>query len=802
MDLLFGSLGQYVVMLTLAPLSGVIQYIFLGQLRVGAISRYVASLMYALNIFVVNEFLGGGFSILLAYALIPTFAFFALRLFRKLNITNFLLFCISSGALYFSHPHALVMVAPVVVIFWITEIHSRRNRRYIATSATFLFLWAAATLLFYLPYYGNLNVFSDLFSTAFSPTNSRGVLLNVSPQDFAWTYRNAWGLYPNFLSLFNLLGFHYVLLPLAFLSISLTSGHRRKYAIGFGLLISTIVLFIWSTALQLTYPLFLRFTILFIFENPVKLVAMIMFSASILVAFSLDEIFRRSAALPKFRRPSFGHANLVPSIIALTLIAIFLLPLYGTLATGDMGLSAGYPGQSFATPGYFYEINSWLDSRHNSEGFFRTMWLPQGPETLIPSMSIDPWSFALPGASIRFRHESVGFVYTVLSHLVSGDTDNIGELLGMGGVKYVVIDLAHSQQAGDPRVIQYADSYVAVGDPADFVNLLSRQDGLSIITMNNHFAIFENKLYIPHISVYQNNSVGQNYTDIIQWENVTNNLVVNPSFEKGLAQWNTYTSAEISLDSTSARAGNYDARITNMRAPVDGWSVLWQSVPVVGNATYRVSLWLKTEDVNATHAKLVYYSNWNATTEDQAILEQNISGDILGTNNWFQISSNTRAPSAAVRMDFEVLGGWPQAGKTTGTTQVDDVMISRGHFHTNIAPQSTIELKTRKLSETQYQIDLPPHGPLFLILFESYDLNWFAIASDTRVASFKAFGWANGFSLPSAASESVTLTFKGESTRTAAIQVWISVWIFLVIGVIFTGMFRRKGIRLTRAAPR
>ena len=836
--ILFGNLGQYIFMISLAPLSGIFQYIFVGQFRVGAIPRYTASFIYALNVFVVQSFQGGGVAILFAYAVIPIFALFALRFLREMNITNFLLLCISSGIVYFAHPHFLALMVPVVFVFWIVELWRRRSTRYLVSSIIAGGLWGAITLLLYLPYYGNLSFFSQLFSTAFAPTNSQGVTLSVGLADFAWPYRNAWGFFPSFLSFFNLIGLHYVLFPVALMSILLTTGRRKEYAIGFAFLIVGIILFIWYTALQLTYPLFLRFTVLNIFEGPNKLIALLMFAASLLVSFTLDEIIRRLSGVFGWRRlspawkplslwkhlpaalkllavgwkhmslwerlsgwrrlPPGWEKRLVPSIIALTLIALFLIPLYGTLAAGDMGLISGYHGDSFATPSSFYVLKSWLDARHSQEGFFRTLWLPQGPETIYPAFSIDPWSFDLQVDSIRFRQPSVGFVNTVLSHLVANDTDNISELLGMGGVKYVIVDLTHSQQTGDPRIILWTDTYLAVGDPMEFVGLLSKQVGLSRIYTNDNFvddniAIFQNRLFIPHVSLYQDIPIEKNYTDIIQFKNATDNLIDNPSFENGLVHWNTFLNTEITAESKDAHSPNYAAQLNNTRSPQGGWSVLWRTLPVVGGATYNISLWLKTENVNATHVKLVYYSNWNATREDQAILETHLSGDIYGSNNWFEVSYVGKAPKAAVRMDFEVLGGWPLAGSLPGITWVDDVRIYRGYFHANIPSTIGPEPTVDKVSETQYQIKLPPHVPLFLVLYETYDSNWVATSPGSVETSIRAFGWANGFTIPSSSTDTiVTLNFKIEDARTLAVQAWALLWTLLVGGAIANEMFQSR----------
>ncbi|MHB1000230.1 MAG: carbohydrate binding domain-containing protein [Armatimonadota bacterium] len=146
------------------------------------------------------------------------------------------------------------------------------------------------------------------------------------------------------------------------------------------------------------------------------------------------------------------------------------------------------------------------------------------------------------------------------------------------------------------------------------------------------------------------------------------NLVTNPGFESGITDWPS-NSAYWQVDNSVAYTGNRSLRFTNNN-PL-AYPIVSRNFPVTRYATYRISAWIKTQNVTGNESGATIALAFHDSAGKY------ISGyyptGLKGTNGWTQVSAEcNNIPVTASKMYLYV---YLRKG-CTGTAWFDDISIT------------------------------------------------------------------------------------------------------------------------------
>lgn len=146
------------------------------------------------------------------------------------------------------------------------------------------------------------------------------------------------------------------------------------------------------------------------------------------------------------------------------------------------------------------------------------------------------------------------------------------------------------------------------------------------------------------------------------------NVVANPGFENELTSWGPWKprgNPDIVADTTIFYSGKAALRITGFKS--DDRGTVGQRVTVEPGRTYRISFWIKTEDVKNPKAQLrIQFRNAkNELTRDALIL-----GQLEGTNDWMLFEETVLLPEGTTVLLVE-----PFLDSSNGSVWFDDIEI-------------------------------------------------------------------------------------------------------------------------------
>lgn len=664
-------LSQKLFYLSLLPVASISMYVFLNSFITSRISKFVASLFYIATIEPLWSFVNGASTFLFLQAIYPLLLFFFFNLLNgEKRISNMLIFTIFLGVAVSFHYQFILFFAPFMAIFLIIHILERRNHEY--TIKTIVLLSFSLLLCYLLgsPWWAPFGIQSLLFpwSEMAKTLPMEKLILDVSH-----SYRYA--TLTNLLTL-NVIHPASLLLPLfAFASILFSgSGRKRRYAIGFSILVFSVTLFGWLTHLGITLDVFSTFPFLFAFREAAKLIYVLLPAYPPLIAITIDGIldrFRFAIEKPNVRLRGARLALPLAALSSIILLLVFNIGIYegGRFLRGDMALHE-YRGSAFVVPDAVQSASDWIKERRENEGFFRTLWLPLDFHTQNSLTWMDPYTFGVPAQGEVLGLPNLDYVKFVLSVLSAGLTSHIGTLLALSNVKYIIVNLA-SDQRGPPTVVNLQRTYYPTGDPNRFVEILDKQADLKLIENRTEFLVYENMRFVTHLAAYDDlffimEPAPIDYSSTTY--HATENLISNPGFESGLDHWSLIGKGGFSID-TIAHTGRSSVKIANL---FQEDAEVRQSLPVYGDAQYEVSFFMRVVNVKSSLLKLVWYDSWEPSGKPvrEDVLEQ-----VHESKNWWQSKHLVTSPRDAVRLDVVCSGGRSLDGANPGLTWFDDISI-------------------------------------------------------------------------------------------------------------------------------
>lgn len=662
-------LTQKIVFFGLLPFSSVSMYYLMDWLVKSKIAKSTTSIIYSTNYLALFLFNSGSLGLLVIYSLAPFLLCFLLNFLQSDSSQSrrfFLLFTLIFAICVSFNIQSLILISPFIIISFLFEAWSSKDFKRLFIKGCFLLVSIVVSLATVLPSFLDLSSYSSYFES--------GVVESmISSATYWYSF-----YFPTFFSPFTLLSkgsllaflIPLVIISSLFLSLKYTENlHNLNYLGIFFIILSLSGLLCFSISLGALDNLFFSFPILLSLREPIKLMMPIAITSSILFGLSINNL--QTLFCSKVTKRTHVHRVIrqIPKILATLGIISCLLSQNALIFSGDVGLGeiTSYIGGphtwDYEIPQIYYDASDWLDTKRAEEGFFRTLWLPLDFETNQRLRWLEPNLVTLSPGS-----EGFDFVEFTLQSLVN-ETANIGALLGILNVKYIVVNMV-AGSSGPIRIVKIHDSSAYLtGEPSNFIELLDMQDCLVCVKQEESFFIYENKMFIPHIMCSDNLfSICMSENLLLpDSRNITINLVQNPSFENASESWILGESCLISNDSIS---GACSLKIIN-NSTVPRWERGYQVQPVTGGAQYRISLLMKVSNVKQAHFKLAWYNT--TTAKGTPIREDQAQIGIDGNYDWWQISNTYIAPVEAKCVSLLSMGGYSLDGINPGITWIDDL---------------------------------------------------------------------------------------------------------------------------------
>jgi len=478
-----------------------LSFIFLNLLLVkvvpSKIARFLASFFYAVNPVTIGTFIGGATGMLYVHAFFPALVYSFWQLYESIYLSQnkskilskLLIFVLIFALAYSFGIYVIFLFLPVALFFLIKLLFSKNWKYFLILGVLYAIAMLSCLVLTSPISYYALPIISSLVgkgtggldvATLFQELKTSydsNPLLDIG---LGGTY-----LVPS-LSYLHSVYFLGFFIPFLCLLAPLAAIDRRQknWSIFFIIFALLILIFIFLTHQGFTLSLFLKMPGFLVFRSPAKLILLMAFAYSILLAISINGFL--SYISTKWQK--------IYLIIVMSFIFIYSWPFF----VGDMTLPQAKKDLSnFVIPKHYYEISNFLKEKRQKEGYFRTVWLPFTYEsTEIKIHWLDEDAFFLPlGWSQHGQSDMDQFTQSGLK-AVAQCNKNLGKFLAPAAVKYLVVDLKQNYPSTDLN-----GHYLK--EPVEQIQkCFDSQKDLELIYSTQNYAIYQNKSFKPLLSAY------------------------------------------------------------------------------------------------------------------------------------------------------------------------------------------------------------------------------------------------------------------------------------------------------------
>lgn len=168
------------------------------------------------------------------------------------------------------------------------------------------------------------------------------------------------------------------------------------------------------------------------------------------------------------------------------------------------------------------------------------------------------------------------------------------------------------------------------------------------------------------------------------WSSLSNiNILSNAGFEEGTAvptDWTSEGKKANSMDRSIYRSGSSSARLAGIDG---GWTALrHKDIPVEAGATYKLSSYVKTENVNLKSKVYMHFGvkdqQGNFVVPDNDAFTNNLLVDtIKGTHDWMKIEGEYTIPAGGASISYLRVRLNPTKGTTDEVVWYDDLVIRK-----------------------------------------------------------------------------------------------------------------------------
>ncbi|MEM2704103.1 MAG: carbohydrate binding domain-containing protein, partial [Candidatus Bathyarchaeia archaeon] len=675
--------AQQLYYLSLMPISSVTMYLFLNYFMKSNVGKFAIPIAYGVNSVTIPQFLEGGAPLLGVHATFPLLFLFLLKALNencgRKRIRNILLASIFLGWL---NPQAVFYSMPFIFALYLAEVIYRGSRKYATKSFLLVICLIAISFLLLLPAY--ILPISQTLQYLTSTTKTFGSY--AIEGDFTKYVQHIIDFFSSHpYSTNNFIRATYALGILASFTLLIRNRRRATYFLCFLAAGISIMLFWRFNMSQWAVGFYQVFPFMILFKDLVKIHYMLMWDFLILVAIAVDEVHERisSSELLSKKRLGSGALHVIGHAATLSILSVIILSPFLMLFTYDVNPFLRDPSNNLATflngvsfsnmevPKVLQDANRWLSGHRANESFFRTLWLPQHPKFISDLRVYDPHTFFTTPELTRL----------VLEPLVYRWTEQIGASLAQFNIKYVIVNSEmeglKEWGEGDPKLRKWGFNYYVVGSPKKIVEILNTQKDLKLIANETNFLVYENLEFSSHVSAYDEvllvtplPYINATKSPIVY--NYTGNLILNPSFERGVNNWGLPLKEKIVTDNSTSISGNSSLRIEKVEK---GWVAVGQVVKVKGGTSYYVSGWMKIQNVRRAHLKVVFYDD-----ELRSLGGNIIQAEIDGTRDWWYTSGVCISPQNATKAVIYLMGGWSYDNINPGVTWFDDISFMEAYY--------------------------------------------------------------------------------------------------------------------------
>lgn len=329
-------------------------------------------------------------------------------------------------------------------------------------------------------------------------------------------------------------------------------------------------------------------------------------------------------------------------------MSVMVALLFSPLALNNReSVASGYLGLAHAeVPRVYDQVKTAMQTLDKGAQDHRILWVPQDFSTTGILSAYFPTSLVYRSDAPEAARQSV---LQSFDAIVRGDEADIGADLGAQSVKYVVLNLAYSGEAGAPwesgarNVAAISGTRVLAGSASAFVPALAYADGLRPIIRTSEYIIYENRYWMPIVQHY-NSMLALDSTGALPDFLLDKPVELNWQAGSGV-RWRERSDGSVEIDGSSYRS----------------WQPVQATFPTSPGQMYQVSGVLQSLNAAETHVKLVWSGNVPENVNTIFIVHGMTGSGTL------PFTSNIVAPSGSVQGTLILMGGWSAGGPPRST---------------------------------------------------------------------------------------------------------------------------------------
>lgn len=452
-------------------------------------------------------------------------------------------------------------------------------------------------------------------------------------------------------------------------------------------------------------------------RNPTKLMYVTAFSFASLFSFGIESMLER-----------VSKNNLIKRAIALGFIPLILFSNYPAL-DGTAGIHR-VRGDQYAVDNKYYELKQLISSYGLDRDQDRILFLPWEYPTYLRIRSEIP-NFLGIGPAVQQNNIGVSKVHEIFN-AINQNAINKSDFLALYNTGYVVVDktfasyyeeqdwykaLKKNQQS---FVFLHTGSYWISGDPLHFYSLFKEDSNFSLVYEDTSFAIFKNN--ITYGRIYQTTLSTEAPTT--SYLEASLNLIRNPSFEEGTANWSLNPGRLVNL-SENAKDGDNSIVLFGQN---NTFTNIYQTIKAKGNTWYKLEFSFLGNNMTDLHAK-VLWSNHTETKAEREFFKSEILKIIdknLPEGQWNEISGIFLSPPDAKEVRIQFLASRLSEQYKTTSTFIDKISFVEVVPEVVGLEEGTSIGNYQKIDPTHYSIHVSSSEPYMLALVESYNPSWIA----------------------------------------------------------------------------
>ncbi|MEB3779179.1 MAG: hypothetical protein GSR85_02985 [Desulfurococcales archaeon] len=806
LSILFNPLiAQKIIFLSIPVISFTSMYWFLKKMNIKPMASIIAGFAYAFNPVIVAFYNSGGISEMITYSFFPFILGNVILFIKNGKIIHIIIAALLGFFIWNIYIYFWLFVLSVPLVLILLMANKSRIKNVVKGAIIFALIQAAILgpliVNIYGGYYTGIKSGEVDLKKVASYTYDDASLTNLIRLAGNKGTIQARGLLNyNTVTWYNLLGYSIstiITIPLLIIN-RYNSEHRILILYSWLILIIIVgfILYIKHNPETLSFN-----PILATLRNPIKLMVVQALYSSILLGLGLDR-------LNENRLGRFGsHAKLyINSIFIMLLILLLVLYNYPAL-DGTLGIEK-IRDESYTIKNDYYRIPEILSSLDPSYNKYRILVLPWEYSTDLALRVTAPHYFGnvLGGAILGVN---ISLVKQVFEMITSGNR-NLAYILSFFDVKYIILiknyNDTYSIWSGfkwyksvsskyDAYIINYLNSYWLIGKPDYLDEKLSDIPNISKVYEDENIIVYKNLIETSKFYLMSPDRLDVVSKGLVVRETISDNLVVNPSFEEGFKDWIIWPKSNVKLVNES-----FEGEKAVLLEGIEKYMAnIGQHIKGAGyGKRYSVTFYVKTDDIGYVHARVLWYNQTKDLREAAFYSISNIKINnknikIINLNDgssWFLVTGEVNAPEEAIVAKLQILVSPIDRGITPSII-VDNVGLYEITTRLNPGIKTAAPLDFKMINPTRYELHIEISNPMVIVFSESYSKWWKADVINgngiaTTLNSFKCFGGLNCFYINTTGNLTISIEYRLQRIYFTALLLEIIVILSLLFYIIYS----------------